>query len=292
MKSGPSLASAMLLAALISSAPPVQAQTQNDPPPDLHMLLDLDLFKPNPNADVQNSARLPRAKRIGAVQVLRAAPAADLRTTSGIWRPGDRVMTAGRINLMRHLSFAAAVLGLAMLLGAFVPHPAYAQGFAPGQPRNAAEQALISQRADQWNALTPDQRERVLENYRQWKTMSPQQRNSVEQNFHQFRSLPPDQRQQVLRGMRQWRSLPPERREQLRQSYNHFKQLPPERRQQIMQRYQHFQQLPPQQRAHVMENYKRWQAMTPEQRSEVSRRFRSRQQKFEHREGEHPFKHN
>jgi len=59
-----------------------------------------------------------------------------------------------------------------------------------------------------------------------------------------------------------------------------------------MQRYQHFQQLPPQQRAHVMENYKRWQAMTPEERSEVSRRFRSHQQKFEHRQGgEHPFKH-
>ncbi len=56
MKSGPSLASAMLLAVLLSSAPPAQAQTQNDSPPDLHMLLDLDLFKPNPNAAAQNSA--------------------------------------------------------------------------------------------------------------------------------------------------------------------------------------------------------------------------------------------
>jgi hypothetical protein len=54
MKSGPSLATAMLLAALISSAPPARAQ--NDPPPDLNMLLNLDLFKPNPNAAAQNGA--------------------------------------------------------------------------------------------------------------------------------------------------------------------------------------------------------------------------------------------
>jgi hypothetical protein len=54
MKSGPSLASAMLLALLISSAP--AAWAQNDPPPDLNMLLNLDLFKPNPNAAAQNGA--------------------------------------------------------------------------------------------------------------------------------------------------------------------------------------------------------------------------------------------
>lgn len=52
MKSGPSLASAMFLALLISSAP--AAQAQNDPPPDLNMLLNLDLFKPNPHAATQS----------------------------------------------------------------------------------------------------------------------------------------------------------------------------------------------------------------------------------------------
>lgn len=52
MKSGPSLASAMFLALLISSAP--AAQAQNDQPPDLNMLLNLDLFKPNPNAATQS----------------------------------------------------------------------------------------------------------------------------------------------------------------------------------------------------------------------------------------------
>lgn len=52
MKSGPSLASTMLLALLISSAAPARAQ--NEPPPDLNMLLNLDLFKPNPNAAAQN----------------------------------------------------------------------------------------------------------------------------------------------------------------------------------------------------------------------------------------------
>jgi len=55
MKSGPSLASAMLLVLLMSTIA-APARAQNDPPPDLHMLLNLDLFKPNPNAAAQNNA--------------------------------------------------------------------------------------------------------------------------------------------------------------------------------------------------------------------------------------------
>lgn len=55
MKSGPSLASAMLIALLISSGTP-PARAQGDPPPDLNMLLNLDLFKPGPNAAAQNGA--------------------------------------------------------------------------------------------------------------------------------------------------------------------------------------------------------------------------------------------
>ena len=53
MKSGPSLARMMLLAVLISSVA-APARAQNEPPPDLNMLLNLDLFKPNPNAAAQN----------------------------------------------------------------------------------------------------------------------------------------------------------------------------------------------------------------------------------------------
>lgn len=53
MKSGPSLARAMLLALLISSTA-APARAQNEPPPDLNMLLNLDLFKPNPNAAAQD----------------------------------------------------------------------------------------------------------------------------------------------------------------------------------------------------------------------------------------------
>ncbi|HUY28363.1 MAG TPA: hypothetical protein VMV27_13170 [Candidatus Binataceae bacterium] len=54
MKSGPSLVASAMLIALFTSSGAASAQAQTGPPPDLRMLLNLDLFKPNPNAAAQN----------------------------------------------------------------------------------------------------------------------------------------------------------------------------------------------------------------------------------------------
>jgi len=56
MRIGLSLvATAMLIAVLMTSGSSI-VWAQSDPPPDLRMLLNLDLFKPNPNAAAQASA--------------------------------------------------------------------------------------------------------------------------------------------------------------------------------------------------------------------------------------------
>ncbi|MHB8384734.1 MAG: hypothetical protein ACYDC3_20645 [Candidatus Binataceae bacterium] len=55
---------------IASSAAPAWAQ--NDPPPDLHMLLNLDLFKPNPSAAAQNKGGGGDGSMLDQIQTLNA----------------------------------------------------------------------------------------------------------------------------------------------------------------------------------------------------------------------------
>ena len=116
-----------------------------------------------------------------------------------------------------------SAIAIVMIVAVLISPCAFAQNTPPGEPANDAERALIEAQPNAWAQLNPQQRQRVLENFRQWQRMTPEQHQRAERNFQEFRKLPPEERQQVLRTLHQWRQLPPERREQLRAAYTRFK---------------------------------------------------------------------
>ena len=94
-------------------------------------------------------------------------------------------------------------IAVVMILVALISRCAIAQNAPSGEPANAAERALVGAQPDAWARLNPQQRERVLENFRQWQRMTPEQRQGAERNFQEFRKLPPQERQQVLHTLHQ-----------------------------------------------------------------------------------------
>lgn len=103
-----------------------------------------------------------------------------------------------------------SIFMFAMLLFSALPLtiPAHAQMAPDVEPSNDAERALVAQHPDEWARLGPEQRRRVLENYRRWQQMAPEERQAVRRNYQEFRSLPPEERRQVMEGLRRWRELP------------------------------------------------------------------------------------
>src|ERR1700722_11066936 len=94
----------------------------------------------------------------------------------------------------------------ALILCGFAPATlAHAQPAPPpgaSMPSSDAERALAAQHPREWANLTPDQRERVLENYRQWQSMRPEERQKVQQNFQTFHNIESEESKWALEGLR------------------------------------------------------------------------------------------
>src|SRR4030095_16677206 len=83
------------------------------------------------------------------------------------------------------LVLAAIVVGHAGVVGAPPPAPA-----APGlDTLTSQERAVVERILERWRAMPPEERQRVLDNYRQWRSLSPHERKSARENLQRFRAL-------------------------------------------------------------------------------------------------------
>ena len=93
----------------------------------------------------------------------------------------------------RNAIASAFVVAALALFGFASTTPAYAQSSPPpgaSMPSSDAERALAAQHPREWANLTPDQRQRVLENYQRWQSMRPEDRQRVQKPIRW--SEPPD----------------------------------------------------------------------------------------------------
>jgi predicted Fe-S protein YdhL (DUF1289 family) len=105
---------------------------------------------------------------------------------------------------------------------------------APSSPRNkgakgagAAAARTKAAELDHWNKMSPEERQRVLNN------LPPDRRKRFEEKFETYNSLSPAEKQKLRQQYNAFRQLPPARQEMLRKLYKEFEQLPPARREQL-----------------------------------------------------------
>lgn len=85
-----------------------------------------------------------------------------------------------------------------------------------------------------WNELSPEQRKHLERHEADWDTLPASRRvHALERAERRARweAMPPEQRERVRRGMRIYRDLSPAQREQMRESLRVMRGLPAEQRQ-------------------------------------------------------------
>jgi hypothetical protein len=88
-----------------------------------------------------------------------------------------------------------------------------------------------------WESMSPEEKSRVIQNYREWKSSPPQKREKVRRNYDAFSDLSAEERQKLRERYRNYKSLEPARREKVRERLNRIDSLPPESRVEIERRY-------------------------------------------------------
>lgn len=110
----------------------------------------------------------------------------------------------------------------------------------------SAQSAAASEPLPEWDQLTAQQRELLLDPVRQrWNNSTPEKRRHMLEHARRWQSMTPEQREHARHGMKRWRDMPPERRRQARALFGHIRGLPEAERKAMVER---------------------WKAMTPAER--------------------------
>jgi len=112
----------------------------------------------------------------------------------------------------------------------------------PPAPGSGGERTLPDSDLTRWNALSPEQRQRITD------------------QFNQFFTLPPAEKQETLD------TLSPVERQQMEKTLQTFARLSPMQRFQCIRAFTKFAGMRPQDRAEFLKNAERWSQMSPQER--------------------------
>jgi len=80
------------------------------------------------------------------------------------------------------------------------------------------ERERFLQNDQRFRSLPPEQQAKIRENFEKWNRLSPEQKEKLNQNAEALAKLTPEQRQTIrTQLLPQWRQLTPERRQELKQ---------------------------------------------------------------------------
>ena len=81
--------------------------------------------------------------------------------------------------------------------------------------------------ARNFNNLTPQERQRTLDNYRKYQNLSPGQRQQMQESVQNWNRLTPDQKNHIKNDvLPKWQQLPPQRQRAIQQRLGVLKNMP------------------------------------------------------------------
>jgi len=117
------------------------------------------------------------------------------------------VVTTAR-SLVARLAGAAALL--AMLHGPAVPS-------ADARPRGD------DRLARNWQELSPDERQRALENLQRYNNLPESSRQRMDRSYENWQKLDPNERERVQRNYERYRQMTPDQRRDFESKYKRWK---------------------------------------------------------------------
>jgi hypothetical protein len=74
--------------------------------------------------------------------------------------------------------------------------------------------------------------------YQEWQSLTPQQRDTMRHRMNQLNQMPPQDRQHFQRLFNKWQKLTPSERQQIERELDNWDSLPPQERESIRRRFQ------------------------------------------------------
>jgi DNA-directed RNA polymerase subunit F len=123
------------------------------------------------------------------------------------------------------------------------------RGPGPQRPQPRRAEPLPPALLERLKNMTPEQRERVLQNNRRFQQLSPRQQEVLRQRLRQLQELTPEQRELIEQRFQIFSNLTPRQQEKARQIYERrWRRLPPERRRALLEEFRHLREMPPAER--------------------------------------------
>jgi len=98
---------------------------------------------------------------------------------------------------------------------------------------------------DTMRGLSPQQRERVLQNSRAFQSLSPDKQNKIRQQFNQWDHMTPQQQSKLRENEQTWRNLTPAQRDHIKNDVlPKWRQMPWDRQQVMKQKLGVLQNMP------------------------------------------------
>lgn len=116
--------------------------------------------------------------------------------------------------------------------------------------------------------LSPQQRERVLQNSKAFQDLSPEKQNRIRQQFNQWDHMSPSQRADLQQRERIWQQLTPEQQQHIKNDVApKWRQMPWDRQQVMSQKLRTLQNMPESARNRRLNDPSFTQGMSDEERS-------------------------
>jgi len=132
-------------------------------------------------------------------------------------------------------------------------------GAAAGDDRNENNRL-------QWQSMPPEEKRRVIENYREWKSRSPESRERIQRNFDTYRELTPAERQRLRERYRTYRNLEPDQKERLKERLHGVAPKSAGNSQDMTRRFRRSQDMPAEERMRRLERSSFWRGLSKEER--------------------------
>jgi hypothetical protein len=103
-----------------------------------------------------------------------------------------------------------------------------------GAPRAPASQPIPPEYRQRWEQLSPQERQRLLQQYQRWQDLSAAQRQELSDRYRQLQALTPSDREALRRRFDAWRQLSPEERARMQRRLEYWRRLPPPQKEPVL----------------------------------------------------------
>jgi len=105
---------------------------------------------------------------------------------------------------------------------------------SPGAPPARTDQPVPPAHRQRWEQLSPQERQRLLEQYERWRNLSAAEREELSKRYRHLEALPRTEQEALRRRFETWLRLSPQARERMQGRLRYWRRLSPAEKEPVL----------------------------------------------------------